>query len=71
MAIALKSKDTTRHIACPQCKSTDIRGPIDTEPSGPFFHFTRSWFCRVCWWDVSIKLRDDVAEAAANRVLQK
>jgi hypothetical protein len=64
--VPLKSHDRTAYQVCPNCKSPDVRGPIDTAPSGPLFHFTRSWFCRSCWWDTSKKLRDDIAEKASK-----
>lgn len=61
MGIQLKSKYKGNHTWCPHCKGSDIRGPIDTDPVQPHMHFTRSWFCRTCWWDTSVKLRDDTA----------
>jgi hypothetical protein len=55
-----KRTDTTHYDTCPKCASRDLRGPIDTTPTLPNGHFTRSWFCRTCWWDTAIKLRDSV-----------
>lgn len=56
-AIKFKDRDLTAYYECPKCHSRDLRGPIDTAPTA-VGHLTRSWFCRVCWWDTSLKLRD-------------
>ena len=62
MSIELKSKYRGGYTACPHCKGTDIR-EVETERKGQFFHFTRTWFCRTCWWDAAVQLRDDEMEA--------
>jgi hypothetical protein len=55
------SKSHERYATCPKCHSADLRGPHDSEPNGRTKHFTRAWFCRVCWWSHEITLRDDSA----------
>lgn len=67
LEIPAKSKDYTNYAQCPSCKSTDVKGPFDTEPKGPWLHLTRSWFCRTCWWTTSLKLFDDAAIAKRER----
>lgn len=52
---------------CPNCKSTDIRGPVDTTPHSEAKLFERSWFCRVCWWSQTIDLVDDSTPKPAAR----
>lgn len=59
-----KSRAPIRAV-CPKCKSRDIKGPFDTENSAQFL-FTRSYFCRVCWWDEEVGMEDDTAKAAAK-----
>lgn len=55
---------------CPKCGGADIRGPHDTGRSATFL-FTRAWFCRACWWDKELRMRDDVAEAEEKQAQQK
>lgn len=68
-SVPLLSEDATTYVACPKCKSKDIKGPIVT-PTGQRAHpplcATKAWFCRSCWWDTSAKFRDDVAENGAR-----
>lgn len=50
---------------CPKCHSRDIKGPHDTERSAQFL-FTRAYFCRSCWWDKEVRMKDDIAERHAK-----
>lgn len=50
---------------CPKCGSSDIKGPHDTGRSATFL-FTRAFFCRTCWWDKEVRMKDDIAEAKAK-----
>lgn len=64
--------ESKRHdvTTCPKCSSSDIRGPHDTGRSAQFL-FTRAWFCRTCWWDREVRMKDDIAEAKANEEKKK
>lgn len=54
---------------CPKCSGRDIKGPHDTERTATFL-FTRAWFCRSCWWDKELRMKDDVAEAAHKEAVK-
>lgn len=64
--------DSARYAVekCPKCGSRDIRGPHDTARSATFL-FTRAYFCRTCWWDRELRMKDDVAEAAAKQAAKE
>lgn len=59
--------ESARHAVtvCPKCRGTNIKGPHDTGRSATFL-FTRAWYCRDCWWDRELKMKDDIAEAKAK-----
>lgn len=66
LPVKSKQHDTTRYFTCPNCGGRDLRGPLDKPPTPPRGHFTRAWFCRTCWWDTFIVLRDDTFLAATK-----
>lgn len=65
MSLYGKKSEARLLTACPKCKSTDIKGPFDSALSATFL-FTRTYFCRPCWWDSEVRMEDDAAKAAAK-----
>ena len=53
---------------CPSCSKTiTMRGPLDGKRNARFT-FTRTYYCIGCWWDRSIEMKDDAAEAEAKHL---
>lgn len=64
--VQAKSKSTERYDVCPECKGSDLNGPIDTPLNDRWRRLVRSWWCRTCWWSTSTTLYDDSVGAVTR-----